>query len=184
MKKILLFLFTLSVLASCSSTDEAVQVDEVTWLVSKNIWSISIWVPANWNTIASSNLPIPKSWEVVLAIASSEQRENYLNNLVILKASNSLNESSQSLMKNSANFLDTKLQSFRLVEEKDIVFSDEEGWLIITFEWKYNTQTPLVTYIQTARVCGEDSYFATISLSEKPESYDKYITILKTLKCS
>lgn len=185
MKKILIFTISIFLLYSCWSTDIlSWDTNTTTGLVVEELENISLSIPENWKKIPESTLPIPKSGKVVFAVSSSEQREWYLNNIIILETDNTLWESSQSLMKNSANFLDMSLATFTLSKEENITFADKEEWILLTFEWKYNSETPQVTYLQTARSCGDKSYFLTLSLAEKLEDYSRYAYILKTFSCN
>ncbi len=157
-------------------------IDE-TWLSLKNTESFSMLVPENWRDIPSSEMPIPKSGEIVFLLSSWEERQWYRNNIVVLKSKNTKNESSLSLMKNNVNFLSNSLENFQIITEENINFQDDQAWILLTFTWKYNKQTPEIVYLQTARSCKDTSYFITLSLAEKLKSYDRYAYLLKSFKC-
>lgn len=154
-----------------------------TGLVLQEKEGFSLQIPANWKTLSLGDIPTPKTGEVVFAVSSPEQRQGYINNIIILKAPNSLKESSQGLMKNAGNFLDTNLESYTLKDEKTLEFTDGEQSVLHTFLWKYNRQTPEIIYLQTARSCGAFNYFLTLSVAEQLENYDRYAEILKTFEC-
>ena len=154
------------------------------WLESVEWPWFSIEVPSNWSELASNDFPIPKSGELVYAIASSEERNNYLNNLVVLRADEKTDVSSSSLVQSSIWFLEQNMLNFNLIEQKDITFLDETSWSIAIFSARYNTQTPTAYYLQTARNCSEGNFFVTLSLAEEVESFSPYEYILKTLNCN
>jgi len=157
-------------------------VDE-TGLAQVETESFSIKLPNTWDAIAANELPLPKSGDIVLAYASPEERQWYINNIVVLADENHQNESSVWLMNNSANFLKWGLKGFTLIEQKNINFHDEEIWTVLSFRGRYNPNTPELTYIQTARSCWDMSYFLTVSLAEQLETYDKYEYLLQSFRC-
>lgn len=181
MKKIIISIFLVFVLSSCFSWDET---DENTWLILKDLGEFSLLVPNSWEEVNANKLPVPKKWELVYSIVSKQEKQGYKNNIIILKAENKLDESSQELMKNNINFLKTTLQSFTLKQEENILFQDQEKGTLITFSWQYSKQTPEVVYLQTARACGEMSYFLTLSLAEKLDDYSRYAHLLKSFSCT
>lgn len=152
-------------------------------LIKQEKEGFSLSVPNTWKTIPLEDVPVPKTGEVVYAVASTETRQGYLNNIVIIKAGNALDESSKALMKSSAQILDNSLQSFAVKKEEDFLFADGESSILLTFLGKYNSQTPEVTYLQTARSCGKVSYFLTLSLAEQLEDYSRYAELLQTFEC-
>lgn len=185
MKFLITFSFLTLFLTWCFWIGEEAQVEEDVnaGLIQQEIQGIDISTPSAWKIVPVSTLPVPKSGEIVFASSSTEQRQWYLNNIVILKSPNALSESSKSLMKNNVNFLNMSLESFNLKSEKEIIFNDEENWLLLTFEGKYNSETPQITYLQTARSCGDNAYYITLSLAEQLPDYDRYADILKTFAC-
>ena len=105
----------------------------VSTLVKQEKEGFSLSVPNTWKNIPLEDVPVPKTGEVVYAVASTEPRQGYLNNIVIIKAENTLAESSQALMKSSAQILDTSLQSFAVKKEEDFLFADGEASILLTF---------------------------------------------------
>lgn len=180
MKYIISLITLVFILSSCFGS--STWVDE-TGLSEQDLWTFSILTPDSWETMDIADLPEPKAWEIVYGVSSVEQREGYLNNIVVLKSENTKNESSASLMKNNANFLNSSLDNFKVISEENIVFADQQQGVLLTFSWKYNRNTPEITYLQTARSCDDASYFITLSLAEKLESYDRYAYLLKSFEC-
>jgi len=134
--------------------------------------------------VPSNKLPIPKSWETVLSLKSQNEREGYFNNLIVLKIGNTNDTNSRSLMQSTEVLLKKGLKNYELIEKKDLEFPDGESGILLTFSWKYNSKTPTTQYIQTAKKCPEESYFATISVGEKLENYERYEEILTTFRCN
>jgi hypothetical protein len=56
-------------------------------------------------------------------------------------------------MKNSIQSLQKNIENFKIIEEKEVIFVDEQSGTIVSYTGKYNDTTPVTTYIQTARVC-------------------------------
>jgi len=181
MKIISLFIFLwLFLLTSCSGGTET--TDE-TGLVIKGTDIFSIKLPETWKEVTWESLPLPKNGQVEFAYASPQERQGYLNNIVILSSKNALSESSTQLMWHNAKLLNESLQDFTIIEEKKQEFLDGEEGIFLSFYGKYNTITPELTYIQTAKSCGDMSYFITVSLAEKLETYEKYEYLLQSFEC-
>lgn len=180
MKYILSLICLVLILSSCFGSGNS--VDE-TGLSRQDLWTFSILTPDSWSSMDIADLPEPKAGEIVYGVSSVEQRQWYLNNIIILKSENTKGESSASLMKNNANFLNSSLDDFTIISEENMLFQDEESWILLTFSGKYNRNTPQVTYLQTARSCSDASYFITLSLAEKLDNYDRYAYLLKSFKC-
>lgn len=180
MKKILLSLLILSILQWCfwSSNNNIVGLTVQDW------GEFSIQIPESWVLIGENDIPTPKSWSVALAFSSSSERQWYLNNIVILTTPSLSKASSSSLMKNSIQSLQKNIENFKIIEEKEVIFVDEQSGTIVSYTGKYNDTTPVTTYIQTARVCWNNNYYLTISLAESLESYDRYEYILQTFRCN
>lgn len=79
--------------------------------------------------------------------------------------------------------LKSQLNSFNLLEESKIHFSDNDAWNILVYKAKYSKNTPELVYIQTAKSCGEKNYFLTLSLAETLEDYNKYKALLQSFIC-
>lgn len=179
MKKIIIFLFIALWLSSCFWGES---IDETGLDRHSEEW-FSLLVPESWKKINTEDLPSPQSGEIVFALASPEERQWYINNIVVLRSENTKQESSQSLMKNNASFLSWELEDFQNISEENIIFSDDSSWILLVFSGKYNKQTPELVYLQTARKCNDMSYFITLSLAEKFDNYDRYAYLLKSFEC-
>jgi len=180
--KYLSFLISLLFLSSCFWFFQ--WDDTSSNLILNDTEHFSILVPNTWWEIPTSELPIPKSWETILALKSQNEREGYYNNLVILKVENTADTNSISLMQSTEKMLKNSLDAFKLTAKNNFTFPDEETWIILTFSGKYNSNTPTTQYIQTAKICDDASYFMTISVWEVLESYARYEEILQTFRCN
>ena len=69
------------------------------------------------------------------------------------------------------------------VSDSAILFGDDDESRITIFEAKYNTTTPRMKFIQTAKVCGTTVYLihATVSLDKNT---DNYTNLFKTFRCN
>ncbi len=82
-----------------------------------------------------------------------------------------------SSIQTSKNYLEyTKLQ------DDLIIFSDSDESRVTVFEAKYNTSTPKLKFIQTAKVCGTQVYLIHFSIA-LDKSPDAYIALAKTFSC-
>lgn len=179
MKKILLIFCTLLLLSGCFGSEESISEGLVEF--SNDNFALSL--PGTWKAIPKTDLPTPKVGEVVLAYSSLESRDDYTNNIVIIGEDNSMWENNHDLIRSLPSYFDETLQVFHRKEVSDIQFADNQSGTVLEFQGKYNNTTPLVTYLQTARSCGEKAYFLTISVAEQLESYDRYMYLLGTFEC-
>lgn len=140
-------------------------------------------VPASWDAVDLKTFPVPKLGEVVYALKSSEKRQDYYNNLVILKADRTQDVSSLDLLNASKQILRDSLESYTSIKSEEFNFWDGDKGKILTYSGRYNTDTPTLHYVQTAKICGDTSYFITLSVGEVLESYEKYEYILKSFTC-
>lgn len=179
MKYIWICFVMVLLLSSCFWNDE---IEDRGLIETTKEW-FSLSVPNSWEEISASSLPLPNAWAVVFASQSSQERNGYFNNLVILKEENTGTSSSETLVKSNISFLKQNMRTFSLLEEKNISFLDGDTWIILLFSGKYNLQTPEVVYLQTARSCPEWDFFMTLSIWAKQESYEQYEYLLQTLSC-
>lgn len=183
MKKIFLLIFLFLLLASCSSKTTEVKSS----LTSYN-WSwFSIDVPVSWLVIESSGstLPKPREGNLEVVVTSKEQKDWFINNLIIL--SKELEETTTSVDFMTKN----NPKNYKWYEEyleessKDFEFTDWEKTKLYIFNAKYNKDSPKLKFIQTARVCWEKkSFFLTIGLSLNITDIAKYEDIFKSFNCS
>lgn len=157
--------------------------DDATGLISVEKEWFSIGVPNSWNESPGDELPNPRLWEIELSFKSSSKRQDYYNNILIISENNTQNKSSQSLVNQSIWDIKSSLTSFQLLDQSQIIFEDEGESDVVIYKWRYNSSTPLLTYIQSARVCSDANYYITVSVAENLDSYDRYKSLIATFKC-
>lgn len=172
---ILCFVF----LISCWWADDS---PAATGLIIQENEGFSIPTPSTWKTIPNEDLVIPKSGEIALAFRSESPKQWYINNIVILKKDNTA-ISPQAIIESGIQSLEKWIKWYKLISNNEVTFTDNQKGNIITYSWKYSSDTPETIYIQTARVCDDVGYYMTISLTEKLESYDRYEYILQNFNC-
>ena len=70
------------------------------------------------------------------------------------------------------------------LDQQGITFADGEEGIVYVFEAKYNADTPLLKFVQTAHVCHpEDVYLMTITLPTYIREHAQYIDMLQTFSC-
>lgn len=183
MKKYIL-LVSLLLLTSCFWIFWWSSEDSGSGLVLSDNSEFSILVPSTWVEMSKNSLPSPKSWSVALALKSQNERQWYTNNLIILKSENTPDTNSRSLMESTESLLKKDLQSFALTSKREFSFSDNDTAVMLNYRAKYNPWTTSAQYIQTAKLCGDTSYFMTISVWEALEDYRRYEQILETFRCN
>jgi hypothetical protein len=69
------------------------------------------------------------------------------------------------------------------ISDGAILFQDDDDSRVTVFEAKYNSTTPKIKFIQTAKVCGTTVYLihAGITLDKSSENY---IKLFKTFSCN
>lgn len=75
-----------------------------------------------------------------------------------------------------------KYLEYTKLKNEAILFSDSDESMLYIFEARYNTATPRMKFLQTAKVCGTRVYLMHIALS-LDKSADTYKDILKTFEC-
>lgn len=75
-----------------------------------------------------------------------------------------------------------KYLEYTPVTNEPLLFGDGDESRIYVFDAKYNTQTPRMRFIQTAKVCGTDVYLLHISIPLDRKS-DEYINLMRTFSC-
>jgi len=177
-----ILLVSLVFLSGCFGLFESEET--ATWLVLSDTENFSILVPDSWENLPSDDIPVPNTGQTVLAMKSQNEVAGYYNNLIILESENAIASTSQALMSSTKTMLEKNLTSFNLISQDSFQFSDEETWTMLVFNGRYNTATPSLYYVQTAKVCGDTSYFLTISVGSEQESYDRYAYVLQTFQCN
>lgn len=180
MKKILLVI-SLFILFSCGST-----ATENKSLTTYNWNWFSLDIPVSWVAIDNSwsTLPAPKEGNLELVVSSKEQKDGFINNLLVLSKELETDSTSYDFMvkNNPKNY--KWYAEYAEIEAKDFTFSDGEKTKLYVFDAKYNKDNSKLKFLQTARVCdGKKSFFLTMGLSLNITDTAKYEEILKTFEC-
>ena len=192
MKKILILLLTSFLLLSCWAEEVVVNNSKETetvkkpWLRTFPWEDFSVKIPAAWNNITGNKemLPTPSNWEIELAITSSETKNGFSNNLIILsqKLENPTNSKDYSITNNIGS--ENEYLNYFKKASKEFSFNDSEKSMIYIFNAKYSEETPLLTFLQTAYVCENNkAFFLTIALPLDISDTLKYEEMLATFKC-
>lgn len=181
-KKIVLSLSFMLLLISCgtSTTTESKSLTNYVWS------NFSLDVPISWVVMDSSwsTLPTPKEGKLELVVSAKEQKDWFVNNLLIL--SKELEEKTNSydfmVKNNPKNY--KWYENYTELEVKDFELANGEKSKLYTFEAKYNKDNSKLKFMQTAVVCDEKkSFFLTIGLSLNINDTAKYEDILKSFEC-
>lgn len=177
-KKIVLFL-SLIFLASCSNSDKIFDWENAT----EFSWSgFSVKIPESWTSTGSQNLPSINNGSVVFSAISNEKKNNFSNNFLII--SEKLEHIWSSIQYSEINNRSTskKYSEYSLVKTENFIFPDSDDGKYYIFDARYNSNTPKLRFIQTAKMCGTTVFLlnSTISLDS---DFSKIINIFKTFKC-
>lgn len=179
MKKItILFLFLF--LFSCSSEEKGDA------LQNYNGEFFSIQIPTNWVILNGDDkvLPAPSVWNIALSIASPDMVNGFSNNLLILEDDLSYKITSSDFSKMNNDSSKKSYDDYVVREEKEIEFADGEKSTLFVFDAKYDSKTPKLTFLQTARICQEKkSFFLTLALPMDIKETARYEEMFSTFEC-
>ena len=149
--------------------------------------SISITIPSNWNEISNSSLPSPKTGTIVTALKSSDLVDDIYRSLIILEDTIIGKLSSEQYARNDYNVSIKNYSGHRLLEEKNIEYTDGISSILYTFEAKYNPNSPRMKFIQSSKICTSSDtnkvYNVTIALPPSIDDTEKYEVLIKSLSC-
>jgi len=157
-----------------------VEVQDNAMLFSGSWFSMQ--VPALWKVNSGMLLGNPKFWSLELALVSPDVRYGFSNNLIVIK--DTLNGIITSAKYAELNAIQTKgnYLEYTKISNDLLIFSDSDESRVIVFEAKYNTDTPKLKFVQTAKVCGTNVYVIHFALA-LDKSPDAYIALAKTFTC-
>ena len=192
-KKIIILIFITFILASCwwdisneENTISNVENTKKAWLRNFPWEDFSIKIPAAWNNITSNKekLPTPNNWKIELAVTSSETKNWFANNLIILSQELNKNTSSKDYSITNNTGSENEYLNYFKKSGKEFTFDDWEKSMIYIFQAKYSEDTPILTFLQTAYVCKSNkAFFLTIALPLDIKDTLKYEKMLATFKC-
>lgn len=183
MKLFQIFLLVSIVFLSSCVYNPLVSPENERGLTSIETDEFRIELPENWIESSQAKSIIPNSWTIALIYESQESTLNFKNNIVIVSWEKKVDESSQALLKNTVEILKNNMTSFTPIKDETLEFSDGEKGQLLIFQGRYNTQTPELVYLQTARSCGDVNYYLTFSLGEVRTDYSSYEYILQSFSC-
>lgn len=194
MKYLLINILLILTLSSCSipflwsnNEDTALEESQKATKEFKND-NINLLIPTSWKEIWASNLPIPKSWNITLALRSADMTDWIYRTMVILEDTLLWKISSEQYARNDYKISVKKYSWFRELSEETISFNDGVSSKLYTFEAKYNPDSPRMKFLQSSKVCSYDSknvvYNITIALPSSAEDLAKYEWLIKTISCN
>lgn len=193
-KKILIILLTSFLLFSCwSDTEKETTNSKSTEQTQKKAGlrhypgkDFSIKIPASWNIITDNKekVPTPNNWVLELAITSSETKNGFANNLIILSQDLEKFTTSKNYSIINNVWAENEYYNYFRKEAKEFVFSDWEKSMLYIFEAKYSVKTPVLQFLQTAYVCeNKKAFLITLALSLDIKDVSKYEKMIATFKC-
>lgn len=179
MKKISILFLSLF-LFSCSS-----EVNENA-LQNYNGEFFSVQIPSNWIILNGDEkiLPSPSVWSIALSISSPDVVNGFSNNFLILEEDLKYTITASDFSKMNNDSSQKSYDEYLLREEKEIQFTDGEKSKIFIFNAKYDSKTPKLTFLQTARICQEKkSFFLTLALPMDIKETARYEEMISTFEC-
>lgn len=119
---------------------------------------------------------------MALISIAPEKKYNFSNNLLILEDTLSHIGSSKQYSEQNHIHTKQKYQEYRLIESSPILFADSDESKYYVFDAKYNSQTPKMRFIQTAKICGTRVYLIHFALGFDA-NINEYIALSKTFAC-
>jgi hypothetical protein len=196
MKKIIFLISCVFFLGSCSIPFIWGWNDDTQWDTEETSSAttefkndvITMLIPTSWQEIATSNLPVPKSGEIKLALKSQDKTDGLYRTLVILQDELLWTISSEQYARNDYKISIKKYSSFKELSEKSINFDDGTNSKLYIFEAKYNPDSPTIKFIQSSKVCSKNErnyvYNITIALPSSIDELEKFEWLVKTLTCN
>lgn len=174
----------MTLLSSCTlpgtQSESSSGSTETTFVYSGSGFTLSL--PKTWILTQPSEIPTPYYGTVAVAYISPEVKYGFASNLLIMKDTltspvTSKKYSELNNLQTTRNYLEyTKLQS------NTLLFGDSDESLVYIFEARYNATTPLMKFIQTAKVCGTEVYLLHFTIQLNQDAV-KYVDLLKTFRC-
>lgn len=183
MLRFFVVLCTLLFVASCGSSSQGNITVDGTSTVTYETEQFSVLLPSTWTSSGTiDNLPIPAHGSVVMAAISPTTKYNFSNNFIILEDNLLAPASSESYSVTNNQQTVKKYIEYTPVSNEAIIFSDDDHSRVYVFDAKYNSNTPRMRFIQTAKACGTTVYLLHISISLDRNASD-YIPLMKTFAC-
>lgn len=188
MTKILISIFLTFLLFSCwwspNTTEESILI-KFKW----NEFSIDIpwsWEIKDLTDTWSINLPNPKEWKIEMVSSAKEEKNWFINNIIVLSKDIDTETKINSYdFSKKNNPKDYKWYVYYYEDSvKDFVFNDWDKSRLYIFLAKYNKDNDKLKFIQTAKMCWEKKvFFLTMGLSLNINDTAKYEEIFRSFKC-
>jgi len=146
----------------------------------------SMGIPKTWNNITKEKdiITKPRNWKIELAVTSTQTKWGFSNTLIILSQTLEKYTTSKRYSITNSVWAKNDYLNYYEIENKNFNFNDWEKSKLYIFKAKYNTQTSVFKFIQTAYVCNNNkAFFITIALSTSIEDTKRYEDMIKTFKC-
>ena len=194
MKKILIIFVSIFLLFSCwssstsktdSSSKQTQKTNEKKGLRLYSGKDFSMQIPAAWNDLSNNKevLPNPSVGNVELAITSANTKNWFANNLIILSQELEDKISSKDYAITNNIWAENEYLNYYSIKKDEFEFLDWEKSMIYVFKAKYAENTPILKFIQTARVCDNKAFLLTIALPLEIKDTTKYEKMLSTFEC-
>lgn len=183
-KKILLVFLLVFALVSCWD-DSSWEASSWSTLDLHETEDFSVFIPSNWEVISdkSNIIPKPSTWDIALAVTKNTV-SGFSNNLLILSEELSSDISSWDYSLSNNVWSKKEYYQYNLLQEKNIVFWENNVSKLYIFEARYGENTPMSNFLQTAVVCPDNTWYVlTIGLTSQETSFLKYENILKSFEC-
>lgn len=191
MRKIFILLLTTFLLFSCWGDTAEITSSEKENTKKVGLrhypWKdFSIKIPAAWNEITKNEdiIPKPNNWKLELAITSSETKNGFANNLIILSQDLDKFTTSKNYSITNNIWAENEYLNYFKKSGKEFSFLDWEKSMIYIFEAKYAAETPTLQFLQTAYVCkNKKAFFITMALPIEIKDTSKYEKMIATFEC-
>lgn len=182
LKKIPLLIIMIFWIVSCGWAEQWIE----SWFSDFENESFKMKIPSVWEVIEDKDTILPKAraWEIELAVTSTNFNTGFANNMLILSDDlDSLTTAKDYSMLNnvwaSSDYID-----YKKLATKNVVFADWTESVLYEFEAKYNKDTPLLKFIQTANICNTNkAYFITVALNTNIEDITRYEDFITSFEC-
>lgn len=190
LKKVFALTACLVLLVSCgeSTTSEIVAVEATSaGLEVQTFPDFSIALPTSWDVLDTTDdaLPTPSSGRIEAAVTSTKQVSGFYNNLLILSDELARFQTSKDFSIGSNIGARTEYVEYKNAQRKPFTFQDAEESMLYIFEARYNSDTPLLKFLQVGRVCNANKgYLMTIAIPTSIQKTTQYEQLLQTFTCN
>lgn len=140
-------------------------------------------IPSDWTQTGTLiTIPNDSKSRVVLGAVSPEKKYNFSENIMVIEQDMDAIGTSRQYSDHNFQSKKSSYHSLSLLKTDTILFADMDDSSYYVFDAKYNTQTPKIRFIQTAKFCGTKLYFlhAATHLGNK---IDDYLALFRGFDC-